>query len=73
MEETKKKETKTIPMTNKEIAKKLAKNPAWILTHLELNDLSNVIEVGQTMLPEKAKKQIEIKEKELQKLKEKYN
>lgn len=73
MEETKRKESKTTPMTNKDIAKKLAKNPSWVLTHLELDELSNVIEIAQTMLPEKVKKEIETREKELQKLKEKYN
>lgn len=73
MEETNKKESKTTPMTNKDIAKKLAKNPSWILTHLELDELSNVVEIGKTMLPEKAKKEIETREKELQEIKEKYS
>ena len=76
MENTEKKEVATGSKSNKEIADKLAKNPTWILTHLTLNELDNVIETGKKMLTEKANKEIAERKKEdekAQKILSKHN
>lgn len=76
MENTEKKEVTTGSKSNKEIADKLAKNPTWILTHLTLNELDNVIETGKKMLTEKANKEIAERKKEdekAQKILSKHN
>lgn len=76
MENTEKKDVATGSKSNKEIADKLAKNPSWILTHLTLNELDNVIETGKKMLTEKANKEIAERKKEdekAQKILSKHN
>ncbi len=76
MENTEKKEVATGSKSNKEIAEKLAKNPSWILTHLLLSELDNVIETGKKMLIEKANKEIAERKKEdekAQKILSKHN
>jgi len=76
MENIEKKEVTTSSISNKDIAEKLAKNPTWILTHLTLNDLDNVIETGKKMLSEKAKKEMADRQKEdekAQKILSKHN
>jgi uncharacterized membrane protein len=76
MENTEKKEVTTGSKSNKEIAEKLAKNPSWILTHLLLSELDNVIETGKKMLIEKANKEIAERKKEdekAQKILSKHN
>jgi hypothetical protein len=76
MENTEKKDVATGSKSNKEIADKLAKNPSWILTHLTLNELDNVIETGKKMLTDKANKEIAERKKEdekAQKILSKHN